>query len=183
VPRWSVRGCASLPGMKQRRKRWSKRCLAPKHSIVDRCRRWAPRVCHPAPHHWCKVQPIAIFQGMDECPGDVVVSHCSARTPIGRGVGEGFHRKKSRPRFEGKWNAQPLAIGRRYEGELGPAACAQARPLHRLAARRTELGQGDPREQIDNSAYSARQLGKVPRRSRALLNFSLHCYNIRFTGG
>ena len=55
---------------------------------------------------------------------------------------------------------------------------------HRPApARRTELGQGDPREQIDNSAYSARQLGKAPRRSRALLNFSLHCYNIRFTGG
>src|SRR5262249_41266548 len=65
---------------------------------------------------------------MDELARDIVVAHRRAGTVVGRRIGDRFHRQEARPAIEGERNAEPLAIGRRDERELGPARRTQPAP-------------------------------------------------------
>ena len=80
---------------------------------------------------------------MDELARDLVVAHFRAGPVIRGRIGNRLHRQQARPGIEGERNAESLAIGRRDERELGPAARAQAGALDRLATARAQLGQRD----------------------------------------
>ena len=71
--------------------------------------------CHPSPHGRREVEPVAVFQGMDELARDLVVAHCRAGPVIRGRIGNRLHRQQARPGIEGERNAESLAIGRRDE--------------------------------------------------------------------
>ena len=96
---------------------------------------------HPAPHGRGEIKAIAVFQRMDQSAGDIVVAHGGAGAVVGRRVGERLHRRHARPRIKGERDAQPLAVGWRDEGELGPAGGAEAITADRLAAGGAKLWQ------------------------------------------
>src|SRR6516164_8522909 len=98
---------------------------------------------HPASHGRGEVEPVAVFQGMDELARDIVVAHRRAGAVVGWRIGDRFHRQEAWPAIEGERNAEPLAIGRRDEGELGPASRTQTRAVDRLATGRAKLRQRD----------------------------------------
>jgi hypothetical protein len=99
--------------------------------------------CHPSSHGRREVEPVAVFQGMDELARDLVVAHCGAGPVIRGRIGNGLHRQQAWPGVEGERNAKTLAIGRRDERELGPADRAQAGALDGLATARAQLRQRD----------------------------------------
>ena len=89
-----------------------------RHDGVGVGEQLAPGIRHPASHGRGEIEPVAVFQGMDELARDVVVAHGGARAMIGRRIGDRLHRQQARPAVERERNAEPLAIGRRDEGEL-----------------------------------------------------------------
>ncbi len=116
---------------------------------------------HPAPHGGREIEPIAVFQGMDEGAGDVVVAHRRARPVVGRRIGDRLHRQQTRPAVERERNAEPLAIGRRDERKLRPAGRAQAWVADRLAAGGAEVRQRDVDRVAQSRAQRRTQAGKA----------------------
>jgi len=104
---------------------------------------FVPGPCHPAPHGGREVEPVAVFQRMDQRPRDVVVANRGACPVIGRRIGDRLHRKDARAGVIGKRNAEALAIGRRDQRKLRPARRAEAVAANRLAAGRAEGRQRD----------------------------------------
>ena len=117
---------------------------------------------HPASHHRREVEPVAVFQRMDELARDIVVAHGGAGAVIGRRIGDGFHRQEAGPAIETERDAEPLAIGRRDERELGPARRAQTGAFDRLAAGGAKLRQRD----VDERARTRRATRCLSRANR-----------------
>ncbi len=82
---------------------------------------FASRLADPASHHRRNVELVAIFEGMNERPRNLVEAHGGASALIGRRVGDRCHRQDARTRVIGERNAKTLAIGTGDEGELRPA--------------------------------------------------------------
>src|SRR5438477_612255 len=82
---------------------------------------------------------VAVLEGVDELAGDIVVAHRRARAPVGGRIGDRLHRQHARAGIERERDAEPLAIGRRDEGELRPARRTQPLAADRLAAGSTKL--------------------------------------------
>src|SRR5262252_4209742 len=116
---------------------------------------------HPASHGRGEVEPVAVFKGMDELARDIVVAHGGAGAAIRRRIDDRFHRQEARSAIEGEWDAEPLAIGRRDERELGPADGTQTRAVDRLATGRAELRQRDVEHEPEAGAQRAAQPGKA----------------------
>src|ERR1700745_3848313 len=91
----------------------------------------------------------------------VVVAHRRAGAVVGWRIGDCFHRQQAWPAVEGERNAEPLAIGRRDEGELGPASRTQTRAVDRLATGRAKLRQRDVNHEPEARAQGATQPGKA----------------------
>src|SRR5262249_5840396 len=108
-----------------------------------------------------EVEPVAVFQGMDELARDIVLAHGGAGAVIRRRIGDRLHRQEARPAIEGEWDAEPLAIGRRDERELGPAGGTQTRAVDRLATGRAQLRQRNVEHEPQARAQGAAQPGKA----------------------
>jgi len=59
---------------------------------------------HPAPHGGGEIEPVAIFEMMDEAARHVVVADRGARPPIGRRIGDRLHGQHARAGIVGKRN-------------------------------------------------------------------------------
>src|SRR5499427_1272056 len=116
---------------------------------------------HPASHGRGEVEPVAVFQGMDELARDIVVAHRRAGAIVGWRIGDCFHRQEAWPAIEGERNAEPFAIGRRDERELGPAGWTQTRTVDRRATGRAKLRQRDVNHEPEARAQGATQPGKA----------------------
>ena len=107
----------------------------------------AARIGHPAAKRRRDVEPVAVFQRMDQRARHVVESHRRARPRIGRRIGDRLHRQDAGARIIGERNAQPLAIGAGDEIQFRPAGRTQRTGIaHRLAAGRAERRQRDIEE-------------------------------------
>src|SRR5262245_38630103 len=125
---------------------------------------------HPASHGRGEIEPVAVFQGMDELARDIVVAHGGASAVIRRRIGDRFHRQETRSAIEGERDAEPLAIGRGDERELGPADGTQTRAVDRLATGRAKLRQRDVEHEPEARAQGAAQPGKALGRNRLPLH-------------
>ena len=122
----------------------------------------AARMRHPAAHDRGEIEPVGIFQGVHQGAGGVVETDRRACPGIGRRVGDRLQGEDPGARIERKRNAEPLAIGRRDEGELGPAGGAQALAGDRLAAGGAELRQRHAERQPEDRARGPGQAGEPP---------------------
>ncbi len=57
---------------------------------------------HPAAHHRREIEPVAVFEGMHQRAGDVVVAHRGAGAVIGRRIGDRLHRQQAGAGIVGK---------------------------------------------------------------------------------
>ena len=96
---------------------------------------------HPAPHGRRKVEPVTVFEGVNELARNIVIAHRRPRAPVGWRSGDRLHRQHAGAGIVGERDPQPLAIGRRDERKLRPACRAQALAADRLAAGRAQLRQ------------------------------------------
>jgi hypothetical protein len=120
-------------------------------------------VRHPAAHRRGKVEPVAVFEGVDQLARDVVVAHRRAGAPVGGRIGDRLHREHAGAGIERERDAQPLAIRRRDEREFRPAGRAQALPSDRLATGRAKLRQRHIDSKPESRAQHAREPGEAPR--------------------
>jgi hypothetical protein len=96
------------------------------------------------PHHRGKVEPVAVFKGLNQGTGDGVVTYCGSRAVVSRWIGDRFHRQQAASGIIGKGNSKPCAVRGLDERQLRPAWRAQARALaQRLAAGRTKRRQSE----------------------------------------
>jgi hypothetical protein len=104
-----------------------------RHDGIGLCEQLAAGMRHPSAHGWGQVEPVTIFQGMNQLARDIVVTHRCPRAAIGRRIGNGLHGEKAGPAVEREGNAKAFAIGRPDERELGPASRTQTRTDDRFA--------------------------------------------------
>jgi hypothetical protein len=127
-----------------------------RHQRIGVGQKLVPGLRDPASHHRREVEPVAIFQRMNQSARYLVEAHRGASTVIGRRVGDGFHGQDARTRVIHEGNAEPLAIGAGDEREFRPARCAQAAALDRLAAGGAELRQSKIERRAQHAAHRAR---------------------------
>jgi len=129
----------------------------------------AAGMAEPAPHHWRKVEPVAIFESVHQGARNLVEAYRGAGPMIGRRVGDRFHRQDARSRIVDEGNAEPLAIGPGDERELRPAYWAEPLPFDRLAASGAQTRQGEIERKAQHRArragraFDARNGGNVPQ--------------------
>ena len=92
-----------------------------RHQRVGLGQQLAAGLADPASHHRRQIEPIAIFERMDQGARNLVETHRGAGAVIGRRVGDGFHGQDARTRVIDEGNAEPLAIGPGDEREFRPA--------------------------------------------------------------
>ena len=68
--------------------------------------KFAASARHPMAHHWCKVEPAAVFEAVYQGAGDIVVAGDGTSPVISRRTGDRFHRQQTGPRVKSKWNTQ-----------------------------------------------------------------------------
>jgi hypothetical protein len=135
---------------------------------------FAPGARHPASHGRGEVKPVAVFQGVDELARDIVVAHGSPRAVIGRRIGDRLHGQHARSAVERERGAEPLAIGRRDEGELGPARRAQTRAVDRLATDGAKLRQCHIEDACKAGTQGGGNPPPTPGRNPARFHVPLH---------
>ena len=113
----------------------------------------APGARHPAAQHRREVEPVAVFEGVHQRAGDIVVAHRGAGAVVGRRIGDRLHRQDAGAGIVGERNAEPLAIRRLDERQLRPAGRTRPAPSARRA-RRTQRA-GDSRWLREHRATSA----------------------------
>ena len=114
-----------------------------RHNCIGFGQEFTTGIGHPATHGGREVEPVAVLEGVDELAGDIVVAHCRARAPVGGRIGDRLHRQHARAGIERERDAEPLAIGRRDEGELRPARRTQALAGDRITAGSAKARQRD----------------------------------------
>ena len=111
---------------------------------------------HPAAHRRRQIGAVLVFQRMHQRAGDVVIAHRGAGARIGRRIGDRLHRQQLRAGIVDEGNAEPRAIRRRDERQLGPASGTDAFAVDRLAAgdaqRRQRDVEREPRGQMPGAA-------------------------------
>jgi hypothetical protein len=116
----------------------------------------AAGVADPAPHHRRQIEPVAIFEGMDQGARNLVEAHRGARAVVGGRVGNRFHRQHARPRIVLERDAEPLAVRPRDQRQFRPASRTKATALDRLAA-----GGAQPRQcHVDRGAAKRLRRGR-----------------------
>ena len=60
-------------------------------------REFAAGARHPAAHRRGEIEPVAIFERMDQRARDIVVAHRRAGALIGRRIGDRLHRQHAGP--------------------------------------------------------------------------------------
>ena len=139
-----------------------------RHQGVGVLQQLAARIGHPSAKRWRHVEPVAVFQRMDQRPRHVLKPHRRACPRVGRRIGDRLQRQDARARIIGERSPQPLAIGAGDEVQFRPAGRTQgARIAHRLAAGRTERRQGDVEKRAQARANDA---SNPRRRGRFLLH-------------
>jgi len=127
----------------KRRAHRQRQCTGTGTSASASARSSRPAWLIQRPHHRCEVEPVAIFEAVDQRPRNIVEAHGGAGAMIGRRVGNRFHGQDARPGIIHERNAEALAIGAADEGQLRPAGRAQAAPHDRFAASRAKRRQGE----------------------------------------
>ena len=112
-----------------------------RHQRVGAFKQLAAGARHPLAGGRREVEPVAVFQRMHQCARDLVVAHRSARPVVCRRIGDRLHGENARAGVVHERDAEPLAIGRCDQRQLGPARGAQAAAADQLAAGRTERRQ------------------------------------------
>ena len=102
---------------------------------------------HPAAHRGCQIGAVLVFQRMHQRSRDVVIAYGGAGALIGRRIGDGLHRQHAGTGIVDKGNAEPRAIRRCDERQLGPAICADAFAIDRFAAGDAQRRQRDVERQ------------------------------------
>ena len=134
-----------------------------RHQRVGLAQERAPGIRHPAAHGGREVEPVAVFERMHQRARDLVVAHRGAGAVIGRRIGNRFHRQDAGTGIVGERDAEPLAVGRGDERQLGPAGGAQPGVADRLAAGGAKLRQRDVDDQAERRAQRAGDPAKPAR--------------------
>ncbi len=140
---------------------------------------FAAGIGHPAPHHRGEVEPVAVFEGVHELLGDVVVADRGPRPLVGRRIGDCRGREPTRSIvwwsvLEREGGAEPGAIRRRDEAKLAPASRAQAGAVHGLAAGGAVLRQRHVGHEPQRGPQHVGQSAKTPDRDLARSQLPLH---------
>ena len=151
-----------------------------RHDDVGSREKRATGIRHPASHGGSKIEPIAIFQGVDQRASDIVIAHHGARPVIGGWIADRLHREQARAAVEREWNAEPLAIGRRDERQLRPASRAQSLVADRLATGGAEVGQSNINDQAERRAQRRAQAGETASSGFDRRRFPVHCGTVSF---
>ena len=96
-----------------------------------------------AAHHWCEVEPVAIFESMHERSRNLIEPHRGAGTIVSGRIGNGFHRQYARAGIVDEGRAEAFTIGPRDEGQLRPARWTQTAALDWLTARSAKRRQSE----------------------------------------
>jgi hypothetical protein len=131
-----------------------------RHQRVGLGQQLAAGLADPPPHHRRQVEPVAIFERMDQRPGNLVEAHGGAGAVVGRRVGDGFHGQDARTRVIDEGNAEPLAVGPGDEREFRPARRTQALAVDRLAAGGAQRRQSEIKRRAQ---HRARRRGGTPQ--------------------
>jgi hypothetical protein len=153
-----------------KRRAHSRRQCSGRNESVSLGQEFAPGAADPAAHHRCKIEPVAIFEGMHQGPRYLVEAHRGARIVIGRRIGDRFHGQDAGAGIIDEGNAKPFAIGPGDEGQLRPASRTEPLAFHGLTADRAQARQGDVESAAQQRPHLVRDACE-PRRGNRRWNF------------
>jgi hypothetical protein len=78
---------------------------------------------HPSAYGRCKIEAVAIFEGMNKGAGDLVIAHGGRCPMIGRRIGNRLHGQDAGSRIIDKRNPQPLADSLDQQAAHNPGCC------------------------------------------------------------